>query len=364
MKNLSVIGIGRLGLCFSLTLEESGYTVVGCDINKEYIQKVNDKSFFSSEPGVNNMLKKSKNFTATTNLKKTVEHSDNLFVTVASFSEEDGRYDVSQVDSVVDSLIQLGHQKNTKHLIICTNVNPGFSDTVYNRLKDLNWTVSFNPETIAQGSILQNQKSPDCVYIGTDNKKDIKTLVEIYENICDSDPTIHIMDRLSAELTKVSLNCFLTCKISFANMVGDLATQIGADPDKVLKAVGSDSRINNKFFKYGFGWGGPCFPRDTRAFVRLAKNNNMPSDMCDASSSINEKHLGIQVKNFLKSGQKSYTTDTVTYKKGTVILEESQQLKFAVALASNGIEVTIVEDPSVILELSKIYGKLFTYVKR
>ena len=160
MKNLSVIGIGRLGLCFSLTLEESGYTVVGCDINKEYIQKVNDKSFFSSEPGVNNMLKKSKNFTATTNLKKTVEHSDNLFVTVASFSEEDGRYDVSQVDSVVDSLIQLGHQKNTKHLIICTNVNPGFSDTVYNRLKDLNWTVSFNPETIAQGSILQNQKSP------------------------------------------------------------------------------------------------------------------------------------------------------------------------------------------------------------
>ena len=90
----------------------------------------------------------------------------------------------------------------------------------------------------------------------------------------------------------------------------------------------------------------------------------MPSDMCDASSSINEKHLAIQVKNFLKSGQKSYTTNTVTYKKGTVILEESQQLKVAVALASNGIDVTIVEDPSVILELSKIYGKLFTYVKR
>lgn len=364
MKNLSVIGIGRLGLCFSLTLEESGYNVVGCDINKKYVEKVNEKIFLSSEPGVNNKLKKSKNFTATIDFKKTVEHSDNLFVTVASFSEEDGRYDVSQVDSVVDSLIQLGYQKNTKHLIICTNVNPGFSDTVYNRLKHLNWTVSFNPETIAQGTILKNQKSPDCVYIGTDNEKDINTLVEIYEKVCDSNPTIHIMDRLSAELTKVSLNCYLTCKISFANMVGDLATQIGANPDKVLKAVGSDSRINNKFFKYGFGWGGPCFPRDTRAFIRLAKNNNMPHEMCTASNRTNLQHLEFQVLQFMKSGQKKYYTDSVTYKKGTIILEESQQLQFALELAKKGIEVTVEESAPVLSELRKLYGDLFIYKRR
>ena len=364
MKNLSVIGIGRLGICFALTLEEAGYSVIGCDINQSYVKSINNKTLNSSEPGVNEKLKKSKNFVATCDLEKTVRHSNNLFVTVASFSEPDGKYDVSQVNSVVDNLINLGAQSRTKHLIICTNVNPGFTDTISKRLEDYNWTVSFNPETIAQGTILQNQKYPDCVYIGSENKENIKTLVEIYNNICGNSPSIHIMDRLSAELTKVSLNCYLTCKISFANMVGDLANKIGADANKVLNAVGSDSRINNKFFKYGFGWGGPCFPRDTRAFIRLSKNNEMPYDMCTASNEINKKHLEFQVSQFLKTNKTKYFTDSVTYKKGTIILEESQQLQLALELARKGVEVTIEESDAVITELIARYSDLFIYKRR
>ena len=364
MNKLSVIGIGRLGLCFSLTLEEAGYSVLGCDINQSYVDSINKKTFYSSEPGVNDKLKKSKNFIATCDLEKTVRHSNNIFVTVASFSEPDGRYDVTQVESVVESLIDLGAQSRTKHLIICTNVNPGYCDTVYSKLEDYNWTVSFNPETIAQGTILKNQKFPDCVYIGSDNQRNIKELKTIYKTVCGNKPSIHVMDRLSAELTKVSLNCYLTCKISFANMVGDLATKIGADPNKVLNAVGSDSRINNKFFKYGFGWGGPCFPRDTRSFIRLSKNNEMPHDMCTASNEINKKHLDFQVSQFLKTNKTKYFTDSVTYKKGTIILEESQQLQLALELAKKGIEVTIEESDSVITELIARYGDLFIYKRR
>ena len=183
----------------------------------------------------------------------------------------------------------------------------------------------------------------------------------IYKKVCLNKPTFHEMNRISAELTKVSMNCFLTVKISFANMVGDLATKIGADPDKVLHAIGSDSRINNKFFKYGFGWGGPCFPRDTRAFIRLAKNSNRPSDLCEASIAINNKHLENQVNDFIESGETEYSTDTVTYKRGTTILEESQQLKFASELAKKGIKVTIKEHPDVVEILKKEYGELFNY---
>lgn len=364
MKNVSVIGIGRLGLCFCLTLEKAGYNVVGYDIIQNYVNDINQKTFFSHEPGVNELLSKSTNFKATSDASECVLHSDILFVTVASFSEPDGRYDVSQVDSVVDSLIKLGKQENTKHLVVCTNVNPGYSDTVYERLSQYNWNVSFNPETIAQGTILKNQSEPDCVYIGSDTEELAQEIASVYKNACTNTPSIHIMDRLSAELTKVSLNCYLTCKISFANMVGDLATKIGANPDKVLRAVGSDSRINNKFFRYGFGWGGPCFPRDTRAYMRLAKNNDMPFDMCEASTDINDKHLHFQVEQFLSSGKSEYFTDSVTYKKGTVILEESQQLKFAHALALSDIKVTIEESREVIQNLKKIYGDLFVYVER
>jgi len=367
VKNLSVIGIGRLGLCFCLTLEKAGYNVVGCDINEDYVNSINDKSFFSHEPGVNKRLSESKSFIATTSLRKTVEHSSLLFVTVASCSEPDGSYDVSQVDSVVNSLKKLGIQDRKKHLVICTNVNPGYSDTVYKCLKDYNWEVSFNPETIAQGTILKNQQQPDCIYIGCDNEELAEEIVDTYNNMCSNEPSIHIMDRLSAELTKVSLNCYLTCKISFANMVGDLAIKMGAEPEKILKAVGSDSRINNKFFKYGFGWGGPCFPRDTRAFIRLAKDNNMPADMCEASNVINDKHLEFQVDQYTVANpceNSKIILDHVTYKKGTVILEESQQLKYAVHLAEKGYDVTIQESSEVVSILRHKYGSLFTYVVR
>jgi nucleotide sugar dehydrogenase len=264
-KNLSVIGIGRLGLCFSLSLEKAGYDVIGCDINKEYVDSINEKSFFSHEPGVNDLLSSAKTFFATTSLQKTIEHSRIHFVTVASFTNEDGSYDVSQVESVVDSLCELGIQQDKKHLVICTNVNPGYADSVYQRLREFNWDVSFNPETIAQGTILKNQAEPDCIYIGSDSQALADEICQIYKNVCQNNPSIHTMDRLSAELTKLSLNCFLTSKISFANMVGDLAVKIGADPDKILSAVGSDSRINNKFFRYGFGWGAD---RDWETYLR------------------------------------------------------------------------------------------------
>ena len=362
MQNISVIGIGRLGLCFSLSLEKAGYSVVGCDIKQDYVDNINNKTFRSFEPGVNELLKNSKNFIATVSIKKAVENSRMLFVTVATYSEPDGRYDVSQVESVVEQLLSLGFQEKEKHLIICSNVNPGYSDTIYERLKHLNWQVSYNPETIAQGTILKNQAQPDCVYIGADDINLRVEIAEVYERMCLNNPKICEMDRLSAELTKVSMNCFLTCKISFANMVGDLAIKIGADPYAVLSAVGADSRINNKFFKYGFGWGGPCFPRDTRAFIRLAENNEMPHDMCVASNSINDKHLEFQVSEFLKSGEKEFLTDSITYKKGTIILEESQQLKFAVRLAESGIKVTVKESKEVTQQLKNIYGDLFTYV--
>ena len=361
MNNISVIGIGRLGLCFGLTLEGGGYEVVGCDISQDYVNSINSKTFVSHEPGVNDKLVTSTNFKATTDLEECVSHARLIFVTVASYSEPDGRYDLSQVDAVVDDLLGLGVQKYEKHLVICTNVNPGYSDTVYERLQKLNWQVSFNPETIAQGSILKDQESPDCVYVGSDTPQLAEEIVQTYHRMCSNHPSIHIMDRLTAELTKVSLNCYLTCKISFANMVGDLATKIGAHPDKVLAAVGSDSRINNKFFRYGFGWGGPCFPRDTRAFIRLAQNSQVSHDMCSASNTINDSHLRFQIDQFMASGATEYYTDSVTYKEGTVILEESQQLQFAVQLAKNGIAVTIKESEEVVSQLEVLYGDLFVY---
>ena len=119
MINISLIGVGKLGLCFALTLEKSGYDIVGCDLNESYINALNSKAFKSEEEGVDEALQTAKNFVATTELKRCVEHSNVLFLLVATPSLPNGKYDHSQIEGVVDQLISFGAPKEHKHLVIC-----------------------------------------------------------------------------------------------------------------------------------------------------------------------------------------------------------------------------------------------------
>jgi len=376
MKKVSVIGVGRLGLCFALTLERGGYNVLGCDINESYVNALNNKVFTSTEPNLNEFFHEATNFKATVDYPQTVAHGDIIFVLVHTETEKNGKYDHSHVESVLSSLQQLGPQEVQKHLVICSNINPGYSNEIAERLRPLNWAVSYNPEMVAQGTILQNQAFPDCVYIGTESEKLGNDLKEVYDNICLNSPQVFVMDRLSAELTKVSINCFLTVKISFANMVGDLAVKMKANPAKVLEAAGADSRINHKFFRYGFGWGGPCFPRDTRAFMRNAEDQGVNAFLVKAADAMNQEHLSFQVEQFLLQHDKEdpiifdasgecisdgIIFEGVAYKKGTTIIEESQQLAFAAAVAENGYDVTVIDLPETITQVKATYGNVFNY---
>ena len=363
MKKVSVIGIGRLGLCFSLTLEKGGYDVVGCDIRQDYVDNINRKTYDSVEPYVNEYLKKAKNFIATTNIKKTIEHSDIIFITVRTTSLLDGSYDCSQVDNVINSIKECG-KIGDKEIVISCNVNPGYSDEINYKLKDYNYKVSYNPEWVAQGTIIHDQIYPDLVVIGEDNKISGNKIEELYKNICKSNPKIHRMNRLSAELTKISLNCYLTTKISLANMIGDVAVKSGVNPDIILNAIGDDKRIGNKYIKYGFGYGGPCFGRDTRAFIKYSSDINANSSIIESVEEVNKEHLKFQIDNFIKNNpdkNKEVVIDSITYKPGVNIIEESQQLLFAVKLARLGYKVTIQEYPEVISQVKDIYGDLFIY---
>lgn len=258
MKNISIIGIGKLGLCFALTLEKSGYTVLGVDINQSYVDLINNKQLSSSEAGVEELLSKCVNFRATTSIGEAVEHSDLLFVIVATPSLPNGRYDHSQVDGVVEKLKQLGRQQTQKHFVVCCTTMPGYCDSITRQLNELNYTVSYNPEFIAQGTILRDQANPDMVLIGEANKEVGDMIQSVYERHTLNQPRYARMSPLEAEITKLSLNCFLTTKIAYANMVGDIVRSVGGNPDTVLSAIGSDSRIGNKYLRYGYGYGGPC----------------------------------------------------------------------------------------------------------
>ena len=366
MKKLSVIGIGKLGLCFSLTLEKNGYDVVGVDINDDYVESLNDKTFESDEEGVNESLACSTNFRATTSLEEALAHSNILFIVVATPSLPDGRYDHSQVEGLVKNLENHGYNNETKDFVVCCTTMPGYCDSISQRLEDLNYRVSYNPEFIAQGTILRDQENPDMVLIGEADIEAGDLLEEIYSAHTRSNPRICRMSPLEAEITKISLNCFLTTKIAFANMIGDIAITSGADPDVILEAIGSDSRIGNKYLRYGFGYGGPCFPRDNRALAMYASDIGCPSLISQASDESNVLHLQEQIRNFVQHNDidDPVVFDRVSYKPESTMLVESQELLFAVRLAQLGYNVTIQERASVIEELQNTYGDLFNYEER
>jgi len=359
---IGVIGLGRLGFCWALTLEKVGYNVIGCDIDGTKIDAIKSKTFKTREPYVEQGLLKSSNLSATTELHNVLAEADILFAVVRTDSKDDGKFDHSQLDALVANLISIGRQNRTKHFVICSNVMPGYSDTVYDRLKDLNYTVSYNPELVAQGRIMQDYESPDMVIIGEGNSDAGDILERIHNRIC-SKAIIHRMSRKSAEIFKVSLNCFLTTKITFANIVGDAALNAGAEPDKILAALGDDSRIGKKYFSHGFGYGGPCLPRDNDAFIQFAESAGINPMISKAVVESNKLHLDYQVEQFCKT----HDIDTevvmpyVTYKPGVTILTESQQLFFAVALAKRGYKIIIKDHPEVISQVSEKYGNLFYY---
>jgi nucleotide sugar dehydrogenase len=297
------------------------------------------------EKYVSEYLKDSRRFTFSTNIADAISN-DIIFVVVATPSTEDHKYDHGQIENIIQQIISFGKQPKRKDIIINCTTFPGYCDTLHSKLVEYNYHISYNPEFIAQGSIIKDQVSCDNVLIGQADEYAGNLIQAIYENMVESKPLYNKMSRTEAELTKLSVNCFLTTKISYANMIGDIAERLGCNADKVLQAVGTDSRIGNKYIKPGFGFGGPCFPRDNRALAKCGEEVGIDAIISKATDEMNKKHLEYQIEDFVKkhpNKNQVIEIEYVTYKKDSVLLEESQQLKFAVKLKELGYNIKMLD---------------------
>ena len=208
MKNISIIGVGKLGLCLGLNLEKVGYNVLGVDVFESYVNSLNNKTFVSPEPFVNEYLRQSKNIEFTTEIKKSLEN-DIIFIVVNTPSTYDYKYDHKNIDDIAEKLISFGKQKRRKDLIINCTTFPGYSDKLQERLKPYNYFVSYNPEFIAQGSIIMNQQNCDNVLIGEADVQAGDLIQKLYSDFCVKNPDFNRMTRTEAELTKISVNTYL-----------------------------------------------------------------------------------------------------------------------------------------------------------
>ena len=242
---------------------------------------------------------------------------------------------------------------------------PTYCDNLQSRLSKYNIEINYNPEFIAQGSIIKDMNNPDMVLIGERSKESGDIIEHIYKIFVNNTPKICRVTPLEAEITKIALNCFLTTKISFANCIGDLVKKMGGNPHNVLSAIGADSRIGNKYLRWGYGFGGPCFPRDNRALNFFARQHNIINNIGEATDINNKVHL----TQLLSQIQEKFSKDTnilftyVSYKPDSIILEESQQLQLAIALQESGYNVYIKERDIVKQNIIKNYPNVkFNYI--
>ena len=346
---VGLIGAGRLGICLALLLEKGGYDVLASDTRPDYIHELQQGIVTTPETGVAQYIWNAKNIEFTISNERVIKECDIIFTLVATPSNDDGSYDVTNVDDVVADFEKVGWKEGTegKSLVIGCTTNPGDCDRYQDTLAEYGVDVFYNPEFIAQGSIIKDLQNADMVLIGGYGHH-APVLEEMYNKIQISTPTIHFMSTKAAEVTKIALNCFLTTKISYANMLGQVLIQSGMDDevDNVLKAIGADSRVGAKYLKFGYGFGGPCFPRDNRAFASHASSVGVEFNIGETTDNFNNAHAEFLKQYFIKETADNlpFCFKYVSYKPETDILTESQQYRLCLDLLNEGYTVYCIDD--------------------
>ena len=360
---IGLIGAGRLGICLALLMENAGYDVLVSDIREDYVENLNKKIIQTAEPHVAEHLKESTNIEATTDNHRVIKECDIIFTLVATPSSPDGSYDVSAVWNVVRDFQEVQNVEGKTLVVGCTT-NPGDCVRFQDQLKSYGVSVIYNPEFIAQGSIIKDLTHADMVLIGGENEEVMDLLSEMYRKIQVIKPKISRMSLTAAELVKLAVNCYLTTKISYANMVGEVMTMAGLEDEieTVLNAIGNDSRVGTKYLRYGYGFGGPCLPRDNRSFAAYAKKLGLTYNLGETTDNFNYEHAKFLKNYFIKKNKDSlpFYFSYISYKKGTDILTESQQYILCQDLLDQGYVVYVDDVDSIINQvkdnLTKWYG--------
>ena len=355
---LSIIGLGKLGAPMAAVMAHKGHTVVGVDINPLYVTAIQEGRAPVNEPQLAEMIAGSRErLTATESYEEAVLGTDATFIIVPTPSGRDGRFSMECVLEAAEEIGAALRKKRSWHLVVLSStVMPGsMSGELLPALRRYSgkrcpedFGVCYNPEFIALGSVVRDMLRPDMILIGESDARSGGILEELYRSVCEGNPKIQRMNFVNAELTKLSVNTFVTTKISYANMLAQICETIpGADSDVVTAALGCDTRIGPKYLKGALGYGGPCFPRDNAAFAALARENGVPALLAEATDALNRRQVPRLVKLIQSHLEEGGTAGVLglSYKPNTDVIEESQGIAIAQALLDTGARV-VVYDPA------------------
>lgn len=368
MMKIVVAGTGYVGLVTGACLSEVGHTVTCVDIdeNKVAIMKQGISPIY--EPGLDELLKR--NYKAgrldfTVDYKRAYKDADVIFIGVGTPEREDGSANLSYVYGVCK---QIADNVEKDCLVVIKSTVPiGTNDRVEAYLNEfktnsVNIEVASNPEFLAQGTAVKDTLHASRIVIGIESKKSEETLRRIYEPF--GQPIV-ATNRRSAEMIKYASNDFLALKISFMNEMANVCEIVGADIQDVAKGMSYDKRIGDKFLNAGIGYGGSCFPKDTKALHWLANDNGYEIKTIKAAIEVNENQ---KYKLFRKAKEKfgslrgmKVAVLGLTFKPGTDDLREAPSIPNVRRLLDEGAKI-VAYDPVGINNFKKLYPTEIEYV--
>ncbi|MBA2731903.1 MAG: UDP-glucose/GDP-mannose dehydrogenase family protein [Acidobacteria bacterium] len=299
--HVAVIGSGYVGLVTGACFAEFGVDVACVDVDKDKIARLSDGFIPIYEPGLEQLV--AKNVQAgrlqfTTDLKAAVERSLVIFLAVGTPPKEDGSADLSYIEAAARSIAEC--MNDYKVIVTKSTVPVGTGERLRRLIREHqkgrnNFGIVSNPEFLREGAAIDDFMRPDRVVIGSSDEEAIAIMKDLYRPLYLIETPFVITSLEAAELTKYAANAFLATKISFINEIANLCDLIGCDVHDVARAMGMDGRIGRKFLHPGPGFGGSCFPKDTRALSSIARDFGGQSLLVDAVIEINERQRAAMI---------------------------------------------------------------------
>ncbi|MEW6362743.1 MAG: UDP-glucose/GDP-mannose dehydrogenase family protein [Acidobacteriota bacterium] len=291
---IAVIGTGYVGLVSGACFAEFGIHVTCVDVDADKINKLNNNIIPIYEPGLDQLVEKNTRagrLEFTTDLKAAVEKSTVVFFAVGTPPKEDGTPDMSFYRKAAEDVAAAmnGYKVLVTKSTVPVGTGKWLREFITERIPDgMNFGVASNPEFLREGAAIQDFMRPDRVVIGSNEPEAIEIMKELYRPLYLIETPIVITSLEAAELIKYAANAFLATKITFINEIANLCDAIGCDVHDVARGMGMDNRIGRKFLHPGPGYGGSCFPKDTRALTTVADRFGVETRIVDAVIEANE----------------------------------------------------------------------------
>ncbi|MBF8983787.1 UDP-glucose/GDP-mannose dehydrogenase family protein [Lutibacter sp. B2] len=352
---IGVVGTGYVGLVQGVILAEFGMNVTCMDVIEEKIDMLKKGELPIYEPGLKEILDKNvkaNRLTFTTDMKKTTENSDVIFIAVGTPPKDDGSADLQYVLEVAKNIAK--YMNGYKVIVNKSTVPVGTGSLVEKTIKeilqerevDYEFDIVSNPEFLREGKAVGDSLTPDRVVIGTDSEKARDIMKSVYDVLYINQTPFVFTNIETSEMIKYASNAFLAVKISFINEIALLAEKVGANVQEIARAMGMDGRISSKFLHAGPGYGGSCFPKDTKAIADIARKYGEEMIVIEAAIKANDKQKNKMVEKIRftmnENGDLSGKTIGVlglSFKPETDDMRDAPSIDIINGLVSNGAKI-------------------------